>query len=96
MKKYLLISLFSFSVIPVFACLILFITDGKNILVANHEDWYAKDAELVFVPANGKKMGMLYYASIFELTGAEKLLKYLHKWICLYKICIRCNFIIPL
>ena len=70
MKKYLLFILLSFSFIPAFACLILFITDGKNILVANHEDWYANDAEISFVPANGKKMGMLYFD--FASEGAPQ------------------------
>ncbi|MEP6747516.1 MAG: carcinine hydrolase/isopenicillin-N N-acyltransferase family protein [Bacteroidota bacterium] len=69
MKKYLLIVLFSFLFIPTFACLILFITDGKNILVANHEDWYANDAEITFIPANGKKMGMLYFDFASEGTA---------------------------
>jgi len=45
----------------VFACLILFITDGKTVMVANHEDWYARDAEVTFIPAQGKKFGMLYF-----------------------------------
>jgi predicted choloylglycine hydrolase len=69
MKKGIFILLFSFSVIPVFACLILFITDGKTILVANHEDWYARDAEVTFIPANGKKMGMLYFDFASEGTA---------------------------
>ena len=43
-----------------FGCFILFITDGTNIWVANHEDWYARDAEVTFVPPSGKKMGMVY------------------------------------
>ncbi len=50
-----------FALVPVFACLILFITDGRNILVANHEDWYARDAEISFVPAEGRSFGMLYF-----------------------------------
>ncbi|MBS1597662.1 MAG: linear amide C-N hydrolase [Bacteroidetes bacterium] len=45
----------------VFACLILFITDGKIILVGNHEDWYARDAEVTFVPSQNHKFGMLYF-----------------------------------
>lgn len=68
MKKYLLILLLSFSFVPVFSCLILFITDGKNILVANHEDWYAQDAEVTFVMATEKKMGMLYFDFASEGT----------------------------
>lgn len=44
-----------------FGCFILFITDGANVFVANHEDWYARDAEVTFVPAAGKKFGMVYF-----------------------------------
>ena len=69
MKKYLLAALFSLSFIPVFACLILFITDGTNILVANHEDWYATDAEITFEPANNKKLGALYFDFASEGTA---------------------------
>jgi Acyl-coenzyme A:6-aminopenicillanic acid acyl-transferase len=44
-----------------FACFIMFLTDGGNILIANHEDWYARDAEVSFVPAGPGKLGMLYF-----------------------------------
>ena len=50
-------------------CFIMFLTDGKNILVANHEDWYARDAEVSFVPASGKKLGMLYFDFASEKTA---------------------------
>ena len=52
---------FTIPVTHVFACLILFITDGKTVLVANHEDWYARDSEVTFIPAQGKRFGMLYF-----------------------------------
>jgi len=69
MKKCLFFILLSFCMLPAFACLILFITDGKNILVANHEDWYANDAEISFIPANGSKMGILYFDFASEGTA---------------------------
>lgn len=53
----------------VLGCLILFITDGKNILVGNHEDWYADDAEVTFIPAAAKKYGMLYFDFASEKTA---------------------------
>jgi hypothetical protein len=53
----------------VFGCLILFITDGKTVLVGNHEDWYANDAEVTFLPASGKKYGMLYFDFASEKTA---------------------------
>lgn len=68
MRKILLTILLSVFIIPAFACLILFITDGKEVLVANHEDWYARDAEITFIPASGKKYGMLYFDFASEKT----------------------------
>ena len=44
-----------------FACLILFLTDGKEIWVGNHEDWYAVDAEVTFIPGQKGKFGMVYF-----------------------------------
>jgi hypothetical protein len=45
----------------VFACFILFLTNGKEVWVGNHEDWYARDAEITFVPAARGKYGMVYF-----------------------------------
>ena len=69
MKKVLLTILFTTCIANVFACLILFITDGKTILVGNHEDWYADDAEVTFIPATGKKFGMIYFDFASEKTA---------------------------
>lgn len=69
MKKSLLLFLFIIPVTRVFACLILFITDGKTVLVANHEDWYARDAEVTFIPGEEKKYGMLYFDFASEKTA---------------------------
>jgi len=68
-KKTLLVLLFTIPFTHVFACLILFITDGKTVLVGNHEDWYARDAVLTFIPAEGKKLGMLYFDFASEKTA---------------------------
>jgi penicillin V acylase-like amidase (Ntn superfamily) len=68
-KKFLLSIFFTVPFIKAFACLILFITDGKTVLVANHEDWYAKDAEVTYIPAEGKKYGMLYFDFASEKTA---------------------------
>jgi penicillin V acylase-like amidase (Ntn superfamily) len=55
MKK---ISLFFLSVLLSYqlpACLILFLTNGKEVFIANHEDWAALDAEVSFhVPGKNK------------------------------------------
>ena len=44
-----------------FACFILFLTDGKEIWIGNHEDWYARDAEVTFIPGQKGKFGMVYF-----------------------------------
>ena len=53
------VAIFGFT--TAFSCFIMFLTDGKNVFVANHEDWYARDAEVTFIPASGKKFGMVYF-----------------------------------
>jgi penicillin V acylase-like amidase (Ntn superfamily) len=68
MKKIIITLSLILSFPKLFACLILFITDGKNILVGNHEDWYAQDAEVTFVPAHDNKMGMVYFDFASEGT----------------------------
>jgi predicted choloylglycine hydrolase len=50
-------------------CLILFLKNGNEVLVANHEDWYARDAEVTFVPASKGKLGMLYFDFASEGTA---------------------------
>ena len=69
MKRFLLTILPLFSLGNVFACLILFITDGETVLVGNHEDLYAKDAEVTFIPATRKNFGMLYFDFASEKTA---------------------------
>ena len=69
MRKFLLTAMLLCSLGNVFACLILFITDGKTILVGNHEDWYARDAEVTFIPAAAKKYGMVYFDFASERTA---------------------------
>ena len=69
MKKLWILLWFLFCFDKLFACLILFITDGKIVLVANHEDWYARDAEATFVPSHDNKLGMLYFDFASEKTA---------------------------
>jgi len=69
MKKIWAGLLFILSFDKLFACLILFITDGKLVLVANHEDWYAQDAEVTFITAHNNKLGMLYFDFASEKTA---------------------------
>ena len=68
-KKWI-VTILAVGIFPAaFGCFILFITDGKNILVANHEDWYARDAEVTFIPAAGNKFGMVYFDFTSEKTA---------------------------
>ncbi len=68
MKK-IITTFFATLVLPAaFGCFIMFLTDGKDVMVANHEDWYARDAEITFIPAIGKKAGMLYFDFASEGT----------------------------
>lgn len=50
------------------ACFIMFLTDGKTILIGNHEDWYARDAEVTFLPPSKNALGMLYFDFASEGT----------------------------
>ena len=69
MKRILLAITLIVSFADVFGCLILFITDGRSVLVANHEDWFANDAEVTFIPASGKRYGMMYFDFSSEKTA---------------------------
>ena len=68
MKKILLITCFLFIALAGSPCLILFLTDGKNRMVANHEDWMADDAEVAFIPGTAKKFGMVWFGFASEGT----------------------------
>jgi penicillin V acylase-like amidase (Ntn superfamily) len=61
MKKIFFTAAATFFLTAAFGCFIMFLTDGKNIFVVNHEDWYARDAEVTFIPASGNKYGMVYF-----------------------------------
>ena len=45
----------------ILACFILFITNGKEVLIANHEDWAALDAEVSFQKAQNGKYGFVAF-----------------------------------
>jgi hypothetical protein len=67
-KKILLLLPATLITGSVFACFIMFLTDGKHVLIANHEDWYARDAEITFVPATKSNIGMFYFDFASEGT----------------------------
>jgi predicted choloylglycine hydrolase len=69
MRRIIATILFVFILPAAFGCFIMFLTDGKNILVGNHEDWYGRDAEVSFIPASGNKLGMVYFDFASEKTA---------------------------
>jgi hypothetical protein len=68
LKKVVVLTPALFLVTSAMACFIMFLRDGKSILIANHEDWYARDAEVNFVPASRGNLGMLYFDFASEGT----------------------------
>src|SRR5882757_8490551 len=48
------------------ACFILFLSDGKQILVGNHEDWLAKDAAIKITPPTASRLGSVIFTFLSE------------------------------
>ena len=48
------------------ACFILFVRDGENILVANHEDWFASDGAVRIIPPSPGKYGSVIFTFASE------------------------------
>ena len=48
------------------ACLILFLTNGKEVLVAIHEDWFARDAAVKFSPAGIERFASITFTFMRE------------------------------
>ena len=69
MKKFVMIICCAGSFSTAFGCFILFLTDGKSVMVANHEDWYTRDAEVTFIPPSAGKYGMVYFDFASEKTA---------------------------
>ena len=58
-----LIQFFSYSTD---ACFILFLKDENNILVANHEDWFANDAAIKINPPIQGRYGSVIFTFLTE------------------------------
>lgn len=54
--------------IPGYPCLIFVLTNGKQVLVGNHEDWTARDARIRFIPGDKDKLAVTVFD--FESEGA--------------------------
>jgi len=61
MRRMLFLTVLIFWVHTVFSCAIFVITDGETVLVGNHEDWYAQDAEITFTPVENGKYGTIIF-----------------------------------
>lgn len=61
MKRILFFTALIFCFQSVLACAIFVITDGEKVLIGNHEDWYAQDAEITFTPAENGKHGTIIF-----------------------------------
>ncbi|HTH55395.1 MAG TPA: carboxypeptidase-like regulatory domain-containing protein [Cyclobacteriaceae bacterium] len=48
------------------SCFILFLSDGKSVLVGNHEDWFAKDAAIKVNPPQAGKFGSVIFTFMSE------------------------------
>jgi hypothetical protein len=48
------------------ACFILFLSDGRHVLVGNHEDWFANDAGVKINPPAGAKYGSVTFTFMNE------------------------------
>jgi hypothetical protein len=48
------------------SCFILFLSDGKQVLVGNHEDWFAKDAAIKVNPPREGKFGSVIFTFMHE------------------------------
>ncbi|WP_128543862.1 carcinine hydrolase/isopenicillin-N N-acyltransferase family protein [Larkinella soli] len=62
MRRTVLTTILLLLLQPVSACLILVLTDGRNVLIANHEDWPARDAEVIVEPAGAGRYGFIGFA----------------------------------
>jgi hypothetical protein len=51
---------------PARACFILFLSDGKQVLVGNHEDWFAKDAAIRVIQPRPGRYGSVIFTFMNE------------------------------
>ena len=52
---------------PVIGCFILVLTDGQNVIVGNHEDWFEQDAAIRIIPPAKDRFGSVVFT--FESEG---------------------------
>lgn len=65
--RNLLLVIFSLFTFSSHSCLILFLSDGDNVLVANHEDWFATNSAVRFIPSNEHRYASIIFT--FEDEG---------------------------
>ena len=52
--------------VPAYGCFILFNSDGKQILIANHEDWFREDAAIRIIPPANGNFGSITFTFLSE------------------------------
>jgi len=68
MRRALLVLLCFVAPVQVYPCLIFVLTNGKQVLVGNHEDWTARDARIRFIPGDKDKLAVTVFD--FESEGS--------------------------
>ena len=48
------------------ACFILFMSDGREVLVGNHEDWFSRNPGIAINPPNSKRFGSVIFTFMDE------------------------------
>lgn len=61
MKRLLATIILFLILTPAYPCLIFVLTNGKQVIVGNHEDWTARDARIRFIPANKDNLGVAVF-----------------------------------
>lgn len=66
MKRLLAILYLLFLLEKSYGCFILFLSDGRQVLVGNHEDWFAKDAAIKINKPTTGKFGSVIFTFMSE------------------------------
>lgn len=61
MRPILIALLCLCTAVPAFPCLIFVLSNGKQVLVGNHEDWTARDARIRFIPGEKDKLSVAVF-----------------------------------
>ncbi len=65
-RSILIVLIFVFILNPLNACFILVLTDGTNVIVGNHEDWFDTDTAIRILPPNEERYGSVIFTFMSE------------------------------